>query len=79
MNDEVEVKEDKLTIAGNILNLLKKKKGVVLLEYEDFDTDDDEDLDITPEWKKNREVFLSEFEDQHKPSKKLICIPIMRG
>jgi len=34
------------------------------LEYEDFDTDDDEDLDVTPEWKKNREIFLSEFEDK---------------
>lgn len=68
-----------MAIAGNILNMFKKKGGPVILEYEDFDTDEDEDLDITPEWKKNREVFLSEFEDRFKPSKKLCCIPVMRG
>lgn len=63
---------------GRFLNLFKKGKMVVL-EYEDNDTDDGEDLDMTPEWKKDREIFLSEFEDVHKPSKKLTCIPIMRG
>lgn len=78
VNDEVDIKEDRMVMAGNILNMFKKK-GAVILEYEDFDTDEDEDLDITPEWKKNREVFLSEFEDRFKPSKKLCCIPVMRG
>ena len=35
--------------------LFKKKEKPFI--YEDFDTDEDEDLDITPEWLKNRLVF----------------------
>ncbi|KAL4431869.1 hypothetical protein ABPG74_012681 [Tetrahymena malaccensis] len=71
--------ENKGLVSGKILSLFKKKGGIKIIEYEDYDTDEDEDLDITPEWKKNREVFLSEFEDKYKPSRKLTCIPIMRG
>lgn len=31
-------------------------------EYEDFDTEDDENLDITPEWMKNRDYYNTSYE-----------------
>lgn len=38
----------------------KKKKTVVV--YEDFDSDDSEDFDLSPQWLRNRQVYKCELE-----------------
>jgi hypothetical protein len=39
--------------------------------YQDFDTDPEENLDITPEWYKGRRILPLDYEDSKKPTKKL--------
>lgn len=47
--------------------------------YEDFDTEEDEDLDITPEWMKGRERFLDDLEDFIKMDKYIRRFAVMTG
>ena len=58
-------------------NLFKKKKIVYI--YENFDTDEDEDLELVPEWLRNRIVHKSELEKCIKMNKNIVKIPILRG
>ena len=60
-----------------IKQLFNKKHEV--FNYEDFDTDDSEDLDLTPEWLKDRNAFDKELEECITMNKNIIKIPIKRG
>ncbi len=42
-------------------SVIKKKKKTVVV-YEDFDSEDSEDLDLSPEWLRNRQVYKCELE-----------------
>lgn len=59
--------------------LPKKKKTSDVETYEDFDTDDGEDLDVTPEWLKGRKFLPDDLEDKIKTSKKFLKYTIMSG
>lgn len=58
-------------------NLFKKTKKVY--NYEDFDTDDDEDLDMVPEWMRERLVYKTELEKCIKMNSRIMTLPIFRG
>lgn len=63
---------------ANLKNFLFSKKKLVY-NYEDFDTDEDEDLAIIPEWMKDRLVEKKELEKCIKMNKNIMRIPIKRG
>jgi len=63
--------------AEALKNLFKKTKKEY--NYEDFDTDDDEDLDMVPEWMRERVVYKTELEKCIKMNKRIITVPIYRG
>lgn len=56
-------------------NKMKKNEE----HYEEFDTEEDEDLDITPEWMKGRERFTDDLEDFIKMDKYIRRFPVMTG
>ena len=61
-----------------------KPKNVEVEEYDEYDTNDDEDLDSTPPWMKDeygrlRECLTEEFEKVYKPPKKLISLDLKYG
>jgi hypothetical protein len=62
---------------GGFKGMFKKKKKEY--NYEDFDTDDEEDLDLIPEWLRDRVVYKSSIENCVKMNKNIVRIPIMRG
>ena len=47
--------------------------------YQDYDTEPEEKLDITPEWYKGRKILSTDYEDLKKPTKKLKEVAIYRG
>lgn len=59
--------------------LPKKKKTVDIETYEDYDTDDNENLDVTPVWLKERKFLPDDLEDKVKISKKFLKYTIMSG
>ncbi|EGR29640.1 hypothetical protein IMG5_151880 [Ichthyophthirius multifiliis] len=77
--DEEQDENKLLQKTARMFNIFKKHKHMIIQEYEDYDTDEDEDLDITPGWQKNREFYPQEFEKYYFPTKKLKCIDIMKG
>ena len=54
-------------------------------KYEDFNSDEDEDFDMTPPWMKNpvngelRKVLNDDLEYTYKAPKKLVQIPLIYG
>lgn len=63
------------SLSKKMLNKMKKNEE----HYEDYNTDDDEDLDITPEWMRDREKFYDDLEDKIQMDKYIKRFPIMRG
>lgn len=65
----------KLTLFG----WSRKKKEQVKESYEDYDTDEGEDLDIVPHWYKNRKILSSDFEEVAYKANRIQAVPIFRG
>lgn len=63
----------------NVFGLLRRKRKVNYEYYEDFDTDDGEDLNTVPPWRKNRLTFNDDLEDEMKPPKSVIKVPLYFG
>mmetsp|Transcript_31029 Transcript_31029/g.28218 ORF Transcript_31029/g.28218 Transcript_31029/m.28218 type:complete len:185 (+) Transcript_31029:2772-3326(+) len=61
---------------GLIESIFDKKNEI---KYEDYDTDENEDLDVTPEWMKGRDVKLDELEDFIADDNKIKTIEITHG
>lgn len=57
----------------------KKKKNYDQETYLDYNTDEEENLDIIPEWYKGRKILSSDFEDLIEQKKKIRCLPLYRG
>ncbi|KRX05452.1 C2 domain [Pseudocohnilembus persalinus] len=70
-----EVKLDNL-FKKHIKKLIAKDKNLIQVDY---DTDEEEDYSIQPEWIENREIFNDELEDFIKPNKYLRKIPLSIG
>lgn len=69
----------KAVLFGFTALLPKKKKTVDIETYEDYDTDDNENLDVTPVWLKERKFLPDDLEDKVKISKKFLKYTIMSG
>ena len=65
----------KLTLFG--WNRKKKRRDVET--YDDFDTEDGEDLNIIPEWYKGRKILTSDFEDLNFKGTKIQTVPLFGG
>lgn len=63
------------SLSKKLLNKMKKNEE----HYEDYDTDEGEDLDITPEWMRDRQKFTDDLEDLIQMDKYIKRFPIMRG
>lgn len=63
------------SLSKKLVNQMKKNEE----HYEDYDSDDGEDLDITPEWKRGREVVPDDLEDKLPMDKYIKRFPIFRG
>lgn len=58
---------------------MSRKRQIRNEYYEDFDTDDGEDLDTVPPWRKNRDIEKDDLEDFMKPPKSVMKIPLLFG
>lgn len=63
------------SLSRKLMNQIKKNEE----HYEDYDSDDNEDLDLTPEWMKGRERYKDDLEDIIKMDKYIRRFPIMSG
>jgi hypothetical protein len=68
----------KFSMVGGLTKIIKKKNQEIE-SYEDFDTDPDEDLNVEYDWLKDRKTLPDDYEDEYKPSKKLMRFPIIFG
>jgi len=75
--DKKKAKKGRKKLLESFFERFKKKKEKEI--YEDFDTDEGENFDVTPEWLKNRMIIHDDLEDEIKPSKQLLVIPLYYG
>ena len=81
---KIEKKEDDLgtklklfskNLSKKLLNKIKKNEE----HYEEYDTEDGEDLNITPEWLRDREKVPDDLEDKIPMDKYIKRFSVMRG
>lgn len=63
------------SLSKKLLNKMKRNEE----HYEEYDTDDGEDLNIEPEWLKDRERYPDDLEDKIAMDKYIKRFPVMRG
>ena len=63
------------SLSKKLMNKIKKNEE----HYEDYDSVDDEDLDITPQWLRGRDKEFDDLEDKIQMDKYIKRFPIMRG
>lgn len=61
----------------NAKNILNEVKDEVV--YIEFDTDPEEDLDMTPEYLKNRKEYKDDLEDEIKLNRRLKEVKLKKG
>lgn len=65
------------SLGSSLKQIFQKKKEIIT--YEDFDTSDDEDLDMTPEWLKDRAVYKVELEKCIRMNGDMVKVGVKRG